>query len=94
MTDPLTAQSIFTFIGFIVMMAGAVGGLWWKIHNRITLVEKDAYKKIDDLQRQISRGNTEFARMESRVASHGEMFSRIERALDRIEKNMSAKADK
>jgi hypothetical protein len=46
------------------------------------------------LQRQIADNRVEVARLKAQVESHGDMFEKIERSLERIERKLDGKADK
>jgi hypothetical protein len=46
------------------------------------------------LQRQIGDNKVELARLKAQVESHGDMFEKIERSLERIERKLDGKADK
>ena len=46
------------------------------------------------LQRQINDNRVEVARLKAQVESHSDLFEKIERSLERIERKLDGKADK
>ena len=45
----MTGAEIMAVVGFIVMLFGAVSGVWWRIEGKVKLAEDKASKVADDL---------------------------------------------
>lgn len=96
MNGQITWSEAVTVIGFLVMVGGAVGGVWWSLWRRIEQVRASGAHELAGFKVEVAEKFVRFEHLDKierrfietetrMVASVGALTDRMDRLIDRMD---------